>query len=316
MMDCLNDNKKAGEPISNNREIRELVAYLKHIWNLKIRIALSSFLLMVLALGFSFGLPDVYKSRVVIAPTNDSMGSSQSNLLGGVGSLASAVGINVGGGDVSQVDIALAILRSRAFLDEFFKKHELYAQYLVEVNWGGSYENEYRHLLSDKQNGQSIFLGLSRQRTQELKLKAYKNFVDKLEVVKSKKTNLITVSLSHYSPLEAQKVLALLMSDLDERIRQQRIERLDQSIKYLMENEAETPVARMKTVFYSLIEEQTKAKMLAFIQDEYLLQTIDPPFEPVNKSEPRRLLISMCGLLFGLFGALIFFSLKWLFSRY
>jgi LPS O-antigen subunit length determinant protein (WzzB/FepE family) len=55
----------------------------------------------------------------------------------------------------------------------------------------------------------------------------------------------------------------------------------------------------MQTIFYQLIEEQTKTLMLAEIGDEYALKTLSAAKVPEEKSKPKRALIVVLGTLLG-----------------
>jgi LPS O-antigen subunit length determinant protein (WzzB/FepE family) len=55
----------------------------------------------------------------------------------------------------------------------------------------------------------------------------------------------------------------------------------------------------MQTVFYQLIEEQTKTIMLAEVSQEYVLKTIDPANAPEEKAKPKRALIVVLGTMLG-----------------
>jgi LPS O-antigen subunit length determinant protein (WzzB/FepE family) len=55
----------------------------------------------------------------------------------------------------------------------------------------------------------------------------------------------------------------------------------------------------METVFYQLIEEQTKNMMLTQVKAEYVLKTIDPAQVPEEKAGPKRALIVVLGTMVG-----------------
>ena len=71
------------------------------------------------------------------------------------------------------------------------------------------------------------------------------------------------------------------------------------SIDFLTKKLEQTQLADMQTVFYQLIEEQTKTMMLAEVSPEYVLKTIDPANAPDEKSKPKRALICVLGTLLG-----------------
>jgi LPS O-antigen subunit length determinant protein (WzzB/FepE family) len=55
----------------------------------------------------------------------------------------------------------------------------------------------------------------------------------------------------------------------------------------------------METVFYQLIEEQTKSMMLTQVKAEYVLKTIDPAQVPEEKDGPKRALIVVLSTILG-----------------
>jgi uncharacterized protein involved in exopolysaccharide biosynthesis len=52
-----------------------------------------------------------------------------------------------------------------------------------------------------------------------------------------------------------------------------------------------TSIAEMQTIFYQLIEEQTKTIMLANVRQDYVLEVIDPAVVPEEEAKPKRALI-------------------------
>jgi len=55
----------------------------------------------------------------------------------------------------------------------------------------------------------------------------------------------------------------------------------------------------MQEVFYSIIEEQTKNKMLAEASPDYAFVVVGPSMVPEQKSQPKRPLICILGTLLG-----------------
>ena len=55
----------------------------------------------------------------------------------------------------------------------------------------------------------------------------------------------------------------------------------------------------MQTIFYQLIEEQTKTIMLANVRKDYVFKTIDPAIIPEEKDKPKRALIVILGTMLG-----------------
>ncbi len=55
----------------------------------------------------------------------------------------------------------------------------------------------------------------------------------------------------------------------------------------------------MQEVFYTIIEEQIKSKMLAEASPDYAFLAVSPSMVPEEKSQPKRALICILGTLLG-----------------
>ena len=82
-------------------------------------------------------------------------------------------------------------------------------------------------------------------------------------------------------------------------MRDQAQEEAQNSIDYLTNQLENIQVSSMETVFYQLIEEQTKSMMLTMVKAEYVLKTIDPAQVPDEKDSPKRALIVVLGTMLG-----------------
>jgi LPS O-antigen subunit length determinant protein (WzzB/FepE family) len=55
----------------------------------------------------------------------------------------------------------------------------------------------------------------------------------------------------------------------------------------------------MQEVFYTIVEEQMKSKMLAEASPDYAFVPVSPSMVPYKKSQPKRSLIVILGTLLG-----------------
>ena len=74
----------------------------------------------------------------------------------------------------------------------------------------------------------------------------------------------------------------------------------EKSIQYLTAEIERTQVAELKSVFYRLIEEQTKNLMLAQVRDDYVFKIVSEAVLPETKSNPKRSLIVIAITFLGL----------------
>lgn len=286
-------------------DLRELFATL---WRGKWLIIATTFIFAAAGVAYALYKPNIYQSNVLLAPTQ-SEGGGIAGLAGQLGGLASLAGINLGGGDSNQTVIAKEVLQSRAFLGDFFRRHDLEKPLMAVEGWNEDikewiydpdvYNPDAGEWLPDDD-------GESQKPTDWEMVERFKE--DHLSLSEAKDTGMITVSVKHYSPFAAQQWAQWLVQDINEHMRTQDVEEAEASIAYLQQKLNETNIAGMQQVFYQLIESETRTVMLANAQKEYVFKTVDPAVVPEEKSEPKRALIAVIAtLLGGMLGVFIVF---------
>ena len=118
------------------------------------------------------------------------------------------------------------------------------------------------------------------------------------------KTNFLTLSFRHRSPVAAMEILSSIIAQLNQVIRQQTIDDTNSALKYLQEEANKTQYIERKKVFFNLIEQQESMKMLAYVNNEYFFSVIDEPHIPTKKIAPARLIMS---IIFAMSGFAIVF---------
>ena len=135
---------------------------------------------------------------------------------------------------------------------------------------------------------------------------AYEEFIEILSVSQDKKTGLVKVAVEHYSPTIAKQWVDWLVEDINSTIMRQDVAEAEEAIDYLNSQVAKTSLAGLQSVFFRLIEEQTKTVVLAKVSNEYLFKTLDPAVVPELKARPRRsLMVLLATMLGGLLGVAI-----------
>ncbi len=279
----------------------DLAELWRAIWAGKFIIIAITFVFAVASVFYALSKPDVYKASVLLSPVSSQGGSGGLGALAGqFGGLASLAGINLGGGGGDQTSIALATLESRSFIESFIKKHDLLVPLMAAKSWSRTTDS----LLLDEElydeTSQKWIREVKAPQTPEPTLwEAYEEFKKMLSVSQDKTTSLITVELEFFSPTLSKAWLIKLIKDINEFTREQEKEETEASINYLKNELKNIQVTNMETVFYQLIEEQTKTMMLAQVKKEYVFKTIDPAQVPDKKSGPKRALIVILGTLLG-----------------
>ena len=271
------------------------------IWSGKLLIIAITALFAISSVFYAIKQPNIYQATTLLAPASEQGGAGGlSKMAGQFGGLASLAGINLGGGGTDKTGLALEILKSRLFLENFIAKHQLLVPLMAANNWDA---NTNTLTIDDE-----IYNSETNTWLREVKApknpepspwEAFKAFNKVLSVSTDKESGMITLAIEHYSPEVATQWLLWLVDDINSTIRQQDKVEAQNSIDYLSKKLQETQLADMQTVFYQLIEEQTKTIMLAEVSKEYVLKTIDPANAPEEKAKPKRALIVVLGTMLG-----------------
>ncbi|WP_352296898.1 Wzz/FepE/Etk N-terminal domain-containing protein [Pseudoalteromonas sp. 20-MNA-CIBAN-0454] len=285
--------------VDKDIDLRELFSI---IWQGKWIVIIITALFAIASVVYAIKQPNIYRATTLLAPVSDQSGAGGlAKMAGQFGGLASLAGISLGAGGTDKTGLALEVLQSRRFIESFIDEHQLLVPLIAAKNWN-AVNNEL--LLDDE-----LYNAETKTWIREVKApktaepstwEAYKAFKKVLSVNTDKETGMITLAIEHHSPEIAKQWLLWLVSDINETMRDQDKLEAKNSIEYLAKKLQETQLADMKTVFYQLIEEQTKTIMLAEVAQEYVVKTIDPANAPDEKAHPKRALIVILITLLGL----------------
>ena len=91
------------------------------------------------------------------------------------------------------------------------------------------------------------------------------------------------MSIEYYSPQVAKQWVDLYVESINRFMQQRQVTKVSRNIEYLQEQMGKTSIAEMQEVFYSIIEEQTKNKMLAEASPDYVFVAVGPSMVPEEK---------------------------------
>ncbi|ELS9252760.1 MULTISPECIES: Wzz/FepE/Etk N-terminal domain-containing protein [Vibrio harveyi group] len=279
-------------------DLREL---FKALWKGKWIIIATTFVFTFGSVFYALSLPDIYKADALLASAESSNGGGLSKMAGQLGGLAALAGVNLGGTESTQADLAVQVMKSRQFIESFINKHNLLIPLMASKDWDLRdnkliLDEELYDSNTDKWLREVKGLRGPKPTAQEA-FEVFKNNV--LNITQDKDSGLFTVSIKHYSPYIAQQWVNWLVEDINKVMRERTIAETSQNLKYLNSQLEKTSVTDMQSAFYKLIEEQTKSLMLAEVQEEFVFKTIDPSVVPEVKYGPKRSLLCLLGLLLG-----------------
>ena len=259
------------------------------IWRAKFWLGGICFLVAVAMALYSLTLPNIYRAEALVTPVSDGAGGKLGSLAGQLGGLASLAGVSLGKGDSNKTAIAIEKLQSREFFFKFAQKYQVLVPLMAAKTW----QHETDTLIIDAdiydETSQQWVRKVSWPKQQKPSLlEAHEAFLDNLTVNQDKLSGMIKISYQHVSPTVARNWVTALIAELNEEMRQRDISEAQSSIDYLEQQVADTKITEIKTVFYQLIEEQTKTLMLANVKPEYILETVDAAVMPEKKYKPCR----------------------------
>jgi uncharacterized protein involved in exopolysaccharide biosynthesis len=279
----------------------DLAELWRVLWSGKLLIIIISAVFAISSVLYAINQPNIYKATTLLSPTGDQGGAGGlAKMAGQFGGLASLAGINLGSGGADKTGLALEVLKSRFFLENFITKHSLLVPLMAANNWDANTNT----LMFDEEvyntTSKTWIRKVSAPKNPEpSSWEAFQAFKEILSIATDKETGMVTISIEHYSPQIATQWLKLLVGDINNTMREQDKVEAQNSINYLTKKLEETQLSDMQTVFYQLIEEQIKTIMLAEVSKEYVLKTIDPANAPEEKAKPKRGLIVVLGTMLG-----------------
>ncbi len=281
----------------------DLYELWKVIWDGKMQIVKITFVFAIVSVIFALSIPNEYKSTAVLLPVSSSNNSSFAKLAGQFGGLASLTGVNLFSGRADDKPIvAMEIIKSWSFLEKFITENNIEVEVFAAEGWN----RETNELIIDDDlydvSNQMWVRNFDPDKGETLEPSSWELFEkinNRFSITQNKENGLINLSVEHYSPNIAKDWTEKLVKAIN--LRFQEIDKAEaiKSIKYLNDKIEEINVTGLQSVFYQLIEEQTKTLMLAEISDEYIFKTISPPKTAEEKHKPKRLIIVMLGCLLG-----------------
>jgi uncharacterized protein involved in exopolysaccharide biosynthesis len=276
---------------------REFVALS---WRYKWFVIALTAVFAVSSVYIALAIPNQYKAEVLLAPSDEQQGGGLAALANQFGSLASLAGINLAGKGGDKSLLAIEVFRSKQFIMGFIERHDILVPLMAANNWDHTTDAlSYDESAYDTQNKKWI-----RDVSYPLQVipsyfEAYEAFMERLKLDRDTKSGTVAVTFEFYSPVLAKQWLTLLVQDLNNYMREQERRESSKSIEYLEAQIVKTQVAELRTVFFQLIQEQTKKAMLAAAREEFVFKILDAAIVPERKSKPSRAIIVIIVTFFG-----------------
>ncbi|TPH17074.1 Wzz/FepE/Etk N-terminal domain-containing protein [Litorilituus lipolyticus] len=254
----------------------------------------------VISVLYALSLQNLYSSNAKVT-SNLSSSKPMSGALANLGGLASLAGVSLGGGSLSP-EVLKEVMTSASFLSSFIKEYNIEKEVIAATSYDPNSDAfQYDEKIFDQSNNKWVrkfkFPQTLEPNDKELSDKFKENFNVKYD----RKTKLITLTFSSYSPRFSKKVVDDIVIFFNNYMRKKDVKDSMLSLSYLQEQLAKTSYSEVKLALQQIMEEQYKKLALANTREEYALRFIESPLIASKKSAPSRAIICAVITMLGTF---------------
>jgi len=278
--------------VDETNEDIDLGAVAAALWSRRYWIFASVVLFTIPFVAAAFLMTPVYRAITVLADARADSGSSSalSGALSQLGGLATLARINVN--TANQVDEALAVMKSREFIERFIQEENMLPELFPKL-WDASAQTWRGPKAPTLTQGYFRFVSICST--------AFTNG----------KGSLITVSIEWTDREAAARWVNGIVARLNAEMRGRAIENTNSSQSFLEKELAVTSTIETRQAINRLMEAQINQRMLANVTREYAFRTVDKalPPEPGDIVRPNKIVLvalgPTVGLIFGVFVVLV-----------
>ena len=293
----MSENIEKNSAIHDEVNLKEIISALQQS-----KILILGIISLFTASGIIYSLltPQIWTSNALLTIAESEGASGGSGALGGLASIAS---LGMGEGNI-EGSKALATIRSR----EFFKHIVAFEEVLPNLMAAKGFDQANQKTVFD--SGLYDVESTSGIQGKPSTWLAYKAYRKSLQIILDSKTSFITISIEHRSPVFAQSFLALLIREINSLSRERDLEQSEASLQYLYQELESSKQADIRLAISQLIESQLKKQMLARVKSDYVLESLDAPYVPMERSRPQRKNIVLIALFIGVFTSILFVLIR------
>lgn len=264
---------------SEDLTLRGLFALL---WRGRWLVIASGFVFAVIFGGVGFLMTPMYRAIATLTSTDVERSEARS-ALGSAGTLATMIGLGANAERSSQIEEALAVLRSREFTERFISDRELLPK-LFARDWDA--------------RGRRWKVSGDEQPTLA---RGFRYFNEIRTARKDLLTGLVQVQIEWRDPAEAAAWANELVARLNGVMRDRAIASADASISFLEKELERANDLETRGALGRLLESQLKQRMVADVSGQYAFRVVDAALPPDLPFRPRKTLMVLLGGITGVF---------------
>lgn len=271
-----------------SREVLDLKELFFVIWDEIHFIVKFTTSFALLSILYALLAQPLYESRSIVT-----IAENQTDILSssGLSGLASIAGVSLGSAGNDKTQEVIETIKSRAF----FKHLLTFDKVLPSIMAADSFEKDSKELIFNDKYQLDKW-------TDEAPtyLEAYEIYINSvLKISQDKLTGMITITVEHISPNFAYEFLKLIIDETNNLLRQKDLKTATDALDFLKTELSKTSLVEIKGSINQLIQAQLETQMLARVNKDYVLKSIEPPFIPEARSYPKRTLLVIMGTMIG-----------------
>ena len=274
----------------------DLIKLFKIIMDGK-KVIISGFILSALiSILYSLSLTNYYLSESILSIRDNSQASSISQYSGA----AAMLGVNLPASGENKTMEVIELVQSRKFVEHLLTFENTLPSIMAAERFNG---NTNKLIFDLEKYDPST--GTWKMRSDDLPqvpsyLEVHEVYnKELLKINHDIQTGFIKLSVEHISPFFAKQFLDLIINEANTLLRKKDLELSSQAIDFLESQLSQTSFTEIRKSINTLIESQLETQMMAKIYQDYILETIDPPFVPEKKSKPSRSIIVIVSSVLG-----------------
>lgn len=274
---------------NSNQEVQEDEIDLRELWETikkgKKNIFIISSVIVFITLLIVLRMPNIYKSEMVLIPSQ----SSSSSSFGGLGGLAAMAGVSLGGGSMTP-DVAFSsLLGNYQFMHDFVLKNKVLEHYEdVNVDKNYVFALGFRGLYDLTHTKKS---DVTEKQDKELRIfNLVKQLSDKFRISSDKKTSLVTISFSDNDRLFAPLMVNAFLSDATKYLVENNLKNINSSLKYYEVELAKADSIEIRQSLSSTISKILEQKVVMQSKKYYQCDPLTTPSIAYEKDKvkPKR----------------------------
>lgn len=283
--------------LEKNLDEIDLLELIRVFINGKWIIIASTVLFSISSILYSLSIPNIYESRALLAPINQSANQT----IGSYRQLAGLAGVNLSTPEGSNNSTkALKKLSSLSFFENNILPKIFLPNLMALENWNNetntiSYNLDKYDMQSKTWVGYPSLNGSNSPSPQE----SFLVFNSLLQISEDSKSGFISLSMTHESPIIAKAWVDIIINEINDFYRLKDKSEAQRAVNYLNGQLSSSQLSEIKKILTDLLKKELQKLTLIEANKDYVFEYIDPPAVMEQKSGPTRSIICILGAFIG-----------------